>query len=209
MRFEVVSAGEHGFAFDVHEGDTTLVRSRNFGSRDGVLKVYEKLKQPKQPELVFRQAKSHRKGKGETGVDFIFHLCLASDPEEDIAYSTPFGTLAESKAALARLRAADFTLEGDLMDKPTKKKSASAAKSAERSDATNKKQLVKNIADRSGIPPTDVAVVLTCLAQEIASTLTGEGKVSLPELGTFTSVDGKPSFKPSSTFTEASAPDEY
>jgi hypothetical protein len=89
---------------------------------------------------------------------------------------------------------AHFTLEGDLVDNPDRTMTEPLA--------TDRKQLISLIAKRSGIPPVDVGLVLTELAQEIARTLAADGKVTLTELGTFTRVDGKPTFKASSAFTK-------
>jgi len=122
---------------------------------------------------------------------YTFDCVLPSAPTYVMGSGPAFPTRAACEAAVARLQSARFN--------PAHRETKTMS---DRPLATNKKQLIDLIADRTGIPPVDVGVVFQELIKSIAHALANDHKVTLSELGSFSRVDGKPTFKPSSAFTK-------
>lgn len=197
MEFQIVSAYENGWAWDIVDGERLVVRGSNQGSREIVVELLAQLRTPKQPDLKIKVEKAFIKGKTPEPV-YNVRVYFKDDTSREIGTGMP-QSKAACEADVAVLKSGALTSPEDHPKKPAKGKAAKATKASGADVATSTKQLVSRIADKSGIPKVDVQVVFDVLTRELGATLAAGEKLTLTGVGVFAMNDGAVTFKAAST----------
>lgn len=224
MELNVYSAGEYGYTIAVQDGEDELIHERGTMSARACHEVFARMKQPGMPAIEFVREASRSKLDDRRQHAFTCR-CQVDTSVIEFGFSGYFATDAELLGIIDRLRSTRSKWksvglpeqkEQVITTKKTSAKPTTAKTTAARTTAAKKtaakttaeavsvgrKELIKTIADRTGIPPVDVGLVIDGIIKETVAALRANGRVVLRELGTFSQDGGAATFTPSSAFNQ-------